>query len=437
MTSIPFPRRSRRAAFAIVAGLTALTVLASCSDNADTPPTTSGPAKIEFWGFVPGLEDLVQKYNAKNNGTTVEFHRMTGDDSSKVGPAVDAGTGPDIVQLSPLDLPDYVIRNRIVDITGFVQSDQDKYTPSSWSQFVLNGKVWGVPQDIGPRALMYRTDIFQKYGLTVPKTWDDYLAQARKLKAASPGSYFGDIDPTAAGAWKADVIQAQGSWYGTKGDAWTLSLNNAASQTVADRWQTLVSEKLVAIDPGWTPAFWKNVSTGKYATLIAPSWYPVLVEQNIPDTSGKWALAPLPTIGDSKAVGDDGGSGDVVLRGTKFPKQASDFIRWLNSSEETAEPLITKGGLYPASKLGLESPALAKAWPFFGGQKINDIYRDAAANVPPVWVNGPTWGADQASLMDEFAKAFNGKQTFRASLDIGQEAAVKHMKDRGLSVTAG
>ena len=41
-------------------------------------------------------------------------------------------------------------------------------------------------------GMIYRKDIFDKYGITPPTTWDEYAAAAQKLKDAG-GPLFGDF----------------------------------------------------------------------------------------------------------------------------------------------------------------------------------------------------------------------------------------------------
>jgi len=213
---------------------------------------------------------------------------MTGDDGAKVKAAVDAGAGPDVVQLSTHDLPDYVIAGRVVDISKYVADQSAQYSASSWASVSFNKKVYGIPNGIGPGGLMYRTDILAKYGIAVPTTWDQYLAAARKLHAANPKVYIANMSPSEFGQWSQEIQQAGSSWYGISGNSWTVGVNDAGSQLVAKRWQTLLDEKLVTTDTMWTPEYWADVNSGKIATISYAVWFPPLLASNAKTTSGKW-----------------------------------------------------------------------------------------------------------------------------------------------------
>lgn len=433
MTSI---RRSKRTAArwaaALLAPALAVTALASCSSGSE--PSADEPVSIDFWGWVPGLEDLVAQWNDENDDIQVSFHRMTGDDGQKVEAAVDAGQGPDLVQLSTHGLPEYVITERVVDITDYVSEYADDYTPASWAAVSFDGRVFGVPQGIGPAGTMYRTDIFAEYGIEFPETWDEYLDAARTLKAANPDLYIANLSPGEIGQWSQEIQQAESSWYGIDGDSWTVGVNDEGSQLVAERWQTLLDEGLVTTELMWTPEYWALVNSGKIATITYAAWFPSILAENAADLAGKWSVAPMPTNAGSDNSGDSGGAAVVVLKNTKNAEAAAKFAAWLNGSDDTQEALITVGGLFPSTENGLDSPSLLQESDFYGGQTINEVFIDAAKNTPDTWVEGPNYGTIQTALLDEFAKVVAGQQTFLEALDIAQAAGIADLKSRGLSV---
>jgi multiple sugar transport system substrate-binding protein len=420
----------------LVAGLATVSLaagLAACSSSPSSDDA-GGKTTVDFWGWVPGLEDLVDQWNEENPDIEVSFHRMTGDDGQKVEAAVDAGAGPDLVQLSTHNLPDYVIQGRVQDITDYVSDDADNYTPASWAAVSFDERVYGVPQGIGPAALMYREDVLAQYGIEVPTTWDEYLEAARALHAANPEVYIANLSPSEIGQWSQEIQQAESSWYGIDGDAWTVGVDDEGSRLVAERWQTLLDEGLVTTESMWTPEYWALVNKGTIATISYASWFAPLIAENAAETSGKWRVAPLPVNEGSTNSGDSGGAAVVVLKGAKDPEAAAEFASWLNGSDDTQEALITVGGLFPSTLNGLESPALVKEEEFFGGQPINEVFIESAENTPATWVDGPNFGAAQTALLDEFAKAVNGEQTFVEALEKAQAATVADLKARGLSV---
>lgn len=412
--------------------------LAGCSSSdsgsAQAAGTEAHPTTISFWGWVPGLEDLVDTYNKAHKTVHVDFHRMTGDDGAKVKAAVDAGAGPDVVQLSSHDLPDYVMNKRVQDITPYVKDEKSKYTAASWAAASVGGKVYGIPQGIGPTGLMYRKDILEKYGIAVPKTWPEYLEAAQKLHAADPNVYIANIAPSEIGQWVQEVQQADGTWFSIDKDAWKVSVDGEASRQVAERWQTLLDQKLVLTDTMWTPQYWADVNAGKIATIEYAAWFPVSLAENAKQSSGNWRVAAQPQIPGSDASGDSGGASDVVLKGAKNPKAAAEFISWLNGSPDTQDTFIKVGGLFPATKSGLASPALDTKQEYYGGQDVNAVFKEAAKNTPSTWIDGPNYSTASKAITDNFAEVVNGKMTFVQALEAAQKATVADLKSRGINV---
>jgi len=66
-------------------------------------------------------------------------------------------------------------------------ADKDQFIPSTIKALTINGKLYGVPYNTNVRVLLYRKDLFEKYGLTPPKTWDDLLQDGATISSKEPG----------------------------------------------------------------------------------------------------------------------------------------------------------------------------------------------------------------------------------------------------------
>ena len=94
-------------------------------------------------------------------------------------------------------------------------------------------------------GLIYRTDVFKKYGITPPTTWDEYRRRAAKVKAAG-GPLFGDLGvnvPAAVhGAADPEGRDALRLRPGQPAGRSTVKLNDQASKDVLDYWADLVEQ---------------------------------------------------------------------------------------------------------------------------------------------------------------------------------------------------
>lgn len=426
--------KRRVLATAALAGAASL-VLAGCSAGTSPEGSADDPVTLEFWGWVPGLEEAVAEWNDENPAVQVDFFRMTGDDGDKIPAAIDAGTAPDVVQMSSHSLPGHIINNRLTDLTPFVDGLEEQFTASSWGTVTFGDAVYGIPQDSGPTGLMYRTDIFEEYGVEIPTTWDEYIEAGRELKAANPDVYIAQFSPNEAGLWMETVWQNGGSFFGIEGDAWDVTVNAPESVEVAELWQTLLDEDLVKVVEMWTPEYWAEVNAGTIATINYAAWFPVLLEESAASTAGKWAVAPTPTFPGSDTAGESGGSVNVVTANSDHPEQATEFITWLNSSDAGIANLIS-GGVFPSAVAGLSSDELLQPSEFYGDQVINEVFADAAERVPGTWTAGPTHDLTVNALKDEFGRVANGDITFVEALDRVQKTTVDELTAMGLDVAS-
>lgn len=428
-------------------GLTVLTAtaltgaLAACGGGGGGGTTTTGGAEapegeqvtIDFWSWVPGIQNAVDLWNEENPDVQVELTEIAAADQAKLATAVDAGTGPCVAQLSQHQLPDFVVNGRAVDITEFVGDAEGQFTESSWGVSSFDGKVYAVPQDTGPLGLFYRKDFFEEHGIEVPTTWEEYRAAAEEVRAADPDASITAFTPNEPSQWYSLLWQTGGSWFGIEGDTWQVSLNGPESKELAEYWQGLLDDDLVTVQQMWGPDYWAAVNNGEIVTLPAAAWFANILETNVPDQSGNWAVAPLPRWDGEDNAGDTGGAVNPVLKDCENPQQAAEFALWLNTDPESLDILIEEGGLFPASTEGLARPALAEPRPYYGDQEIFEVFRAEAEKVPSTWIEGPTFNQVTTDLADSLGKVATGDSTLDAELDKLQDSTIERLQQQGLN----
>ena len=131
----------------------------------------------------------------------------------------------------------------------------------TWNQVSVGFAVYAIPQDIGPMGLFYRADLFKQYGLTVPTTWQGFLADAKKLHAANPNLYLATFSAADTGWFAGLAWQAGANWFSTSGSSWVVRLASSASEKVASLWQEMISQQLVKVEPDFTSGWNKDFAT--------------------------------------------------------------------------------------------------------------------------------------------------------------------------------
>ena len=310
----------------------------------------------------------------------------------------------------------------------------------TWSQVTgPNGEILAYPQDIGPMGMLYRADIFDKHGIAVPKTWDDFAVAARKLHAADPKVYLTDMAANETAGWHGLMWQAGSRPYTVNGTTIGLAANDPASKKVADYWGGLVKEGVVATDPDFTDTWFQGFATGKYATWLTAAWGPVFLSGSAKTTAGKWRAAPLPQWDAGKpASGNWGGSTTSVINGTKNPIAAAKFAEFLNTDPESTKMFNTVQNFFPATKAMLADPAfVGKKSAFFGGQPVNKLFADLSGTVDKSWQWPPFLDQSVKDWTETTGKALADRGDVAAGTDEWQSRLTAYAKDQGFTVDAG
>ncbi|MEV5357077.1 sugar ABC transporter substrate-binding protein [Streptomyces sp. NPDC052693] len=404
---------------------------------------SSGKVTLQYWSWVPGMQEAVDAWNRKNPDIQVKLKTTPAGNAGtyqNLSNALKAGKAPDLGQIEYDSLASFRLKDGLRDISSCpgVEAAGEKFVDWTWSQveFGAHGEdgVWAVPQDTGPMALFYRKDIYDRLGLKAPATWDEYADQARELKQAGKYiTHFSQTDPN----WFTGLLwQNKATMFERDGDAWKVTVDRPESRQVADYWQKMIDDKLVATDlQGFSPALYKAWNSGEVVTWISAAWGYSTIRDNAKSTDGKWAVAPMPQWqAGSKQAGNWGGSTTAVLGKSKHPAEAAEFALWLNTDPEALEILNREGGLYPAAKAGLDLPALKKPVDFYGGQKIFDVFAQASANVDTDFTWGPTMTDTYRYLSDGTAGVIGGKNTLADVLKQTDSQSVESLRKQSLDV---
>jgi multiple sugar transport system substrate-binding protein len=421
-------------------------VAAQTSKNvsqADIDKAMQKPTELTFWTWVPQIEKEVAlfekkypaiKVNVVNAGRAAHY--------TKLRTALKAGTGaPDVAQMEFQYIPTFSITKSLVDLRPYgAQAQMTKFVDWTVAQVTgAHGEIWAYPQDTGPMGMLYRKDLFDKYGIAAPKTWDDFAAAARKLHAADPKLFITNLASNSNGAWMGLLWQAGAKPFTTSGaDAVTVNVNDATSKKVADYWGGLVKEGLVSTDAGFTDSWFQALNRGKYATWLAAAWGPVFLSGQAKSTSGLWRAAPMPQWDGSKpASGNWGGSTTAVIAGTKNPIAAAKFAEFINTDPESTKELATEQFLFPATKALLTDPAFVQEKPaFYGGQTVNKTFSDISTTVDTHF-QWPPFLEQAASDWDEtVGKSLADKSDTSSALDKWQSRVVTYAKNQGFKVDA-
>lgn len=436
---------------AVSVALLSTIALAGCSTTSSS--TTSGDAAagagcepstgkvdLTFTTWVPGMEDVVALWNKENPDIQVTVQtgpNGNGGTYQNFFNQLKAGNAPDLGQIEYDALPNFRVQDGLTDLGACadVMAAKGDFVDWAWAQtsFGEDGHAYAIPQDTGPMALFYRKDLFEKNGIAVPTTWDEYRAAAEKIKGL--GGYITNFSQSDINQFAGFVWQAGGSWFTNNGSDWSVSLTSPESTKVADYWQGMIDDGLVSVNPPWTDEWNAGYNSGEDWTWVSAVWGANSIASGAPDTAGDWAVAPMPqwSAGDS-AAGDWGGSSTAVFKGSKHVYEAAKFALWLNTSDEALTALNKAANLYPATTAGASLPALKEGVDFYGGQAIYDVFAEASKQVNPDFTWGPTMTQVYADVSDGFKAAVSGDGTLSDALTKAQASTIETLKSQSIPV---
>jgi multiple sugar transport system substrate-binding protein len=446
------PRRGlRRLSLATAALLVSAAALSACGDSDDsggggsTPSDASPEAldaalekggEITYWTWTPSAEAQVAAFEDEYPNVKVDLvNAGTGNDHyTKLQNAIKAGSGgPDVAQIEYQALPQFALTGSLVDLTGYGFDEYEAdYTPSTWASVHAGDALYGLPQDSGPMALFYNKDVFDQFGLTVPTTWDEYIAAAKKLHAADPTKFITN-DPGDAGFATSMIWQAGGKPFTTDGDKVSVDLQDEGAQKWTGVWNQLLEGGLLGQIPGWTDEWYQALGDGTIATMVLGAWAPGVFESSVPDGAGKWRVAPMPTYDGQPATAENGGGTQSVLEQSDNPALAAAFVRWLNH-DGGVKPFLESGG-FPSTTADLEDPSFVDLESdYFGGQQVNQVLTAAADSVVEGWTYLPFQLYANTIFGDTVGKSYLNGSDINGGLESWQDALVDYGDKQGFQV---
>ncbi|MBN9155680.1 MAG: extracellular solute-binding protein [Microbacterium sp.] len=401
---------------------------------------------VTMWAWYPNMQKVVDNFNNEHKDVQICWTNVGqgGDEYDKFQTAITAGSGaPDVVMVEADRIPTFQVQKALVDISKYGYEDvKDDYSEGAWKDVSVGDSVYGVPVDGGPMAMIYRKDVFQKYGVTPPTTWAEYAAAAQKVKDAG-GPLFGDLGANVPAVFMALLYQngAKPFTYNPveKADTIGIKLNDDASKEVLDYWADLSKKGLVGKQDQFTPEYISGVIGGDYATYISAAWAPgYLTGAGVGEGADAkvWAVAPLPQWDSANPVSVNwGGSAFSVTSQAKDPKLAAKVAFGVYADDASLNDGWKNQVIFPLNQKALGSSEFVDyKVPFFDGQEANkEVYVPAAKAYA-----GMTYTPFGQYYYDAFTKQLSaineGSVTGSQAADKLQDEIVKYAKEQGFTV---
>lgn len=295
------------------------------------------------------------------NKITIQFSVMP--DEGKLLLANASNTGPDVALGVSGDKPyQLALRGAIYPLTEFEDFDEyveGKFLDEAYEPFIYDDEIYAMPETQQFYVLMYRTDIMERLGLEIPKTWDDVANMMPTLRRNGMNFYMPlssqtgtkSVENIAIFFWQSAAAKGENpthSLYSEDGLATTLN-----NETNIEAFQTLTDLYLLYGLQNNMPSFYNNFRYGVSPIGIGSFSNYVQMLYAAPEIADDWAVAPVPGF-----EAADGtiynqmttiGSSAIIMEDSDKKEAAWDFIKWWLSDETQAEFAQTLQSKYGSS----------------------------------------------------------------------------------------
>lgn len=414
---------------------------ATCTNkivNADAPVVT-------MWAWYPNMEEVVDNFNNAHDDVQVCWTNAGagGDEYDKFQTAVSAGSGaPDVVMLESDRIPTFQAQDALVDLTDLGYQDvKDDFSAGAWKDVSVGDAVYGAPVDGGPMGMIYRTDVFETYGVTPPTTWEEFEATAQKVKDAG-GPFFASFAANQPAYVTALMYQtgAQPFEYDpANGGEIGIDLDSDEIKGVLDYWAGLVKKGLVGTEDQFTPEYIAGVINGDYATYLSAAWAPGYLQgAGVGEGADAevWATAPMPQWDTANPVAINwGGSAFSVTSQAKDPELAAKVAFGVYADPASLDAGWKNQVIFPLNLTALKSDEfLNYEVPFFSGQQANKEVYVPAADAYTGMTYTPLGQYYYSALTKQIAAINEGSTTGSEAADALQADVVAYAQEQGFTV---
>jgi len=330
-----------------VAMLIFVLLLTGCSNSSSGE--AEGKTVLKFlhkWPqpeYAPYFKEVVKEFEAQNPDIKIDMEAIADEPiKDKLRVILGGNEVPDIMfSWSGEFARKFVRAGAALDLTPYLEEDpawKDSFIPASLQPFSSDDKNYGIPLRFNGKFFVYNKEIFDKYNLQAPQTWDEFMDVLDTLKQGGETPIIlGNESPWAAIHYLTGLNQ--------KMVAQDVRMNdyNPRSGEFTDPGYVKAMEMFAELNQkGY---LMDNVNSSShdmakqyFFTGEGAMMYVELEEfQNVEDSlSGNWGFFQMPSISEGKGNQNfitGAPDGFIVSSKTEHPEEAIKFLKFLTSKE--------------------------------------------------------------------------------------------------------
>ena len=396
--------------------------------------------EITVWSWDATVEAAIPAFEEANPDITVKFENVgsASEQYRAIDNALQAGTGfPDVAQFEYFAVPYFAVAQKLADLSALGAGDYAAdYVEAAWNDVHFNDTLYALPLDYGPVVMFYNQDTFEKAGVTeAPKTWDEYYEAAKKVRALGDDYYIsnasGDIFLILSMIW-----QAGGTPFSTDGANVKIDFSDENTQNVLAFWQKMIDEDLITNDiTNWSDDWNRALNDGTLATQVIGGWMTANLPPRAPDAAGNFRVAAMPQWNEGENYSaENGGSTLAILEASEQKEAAFKFVEYITHGDGV-QPRVDSNATVPNLSVLENEDYLAAADDYYGGQQVNQVIADAAANVRTGWQFPPFFEWMRNDWTDEATPFFtSGEGDLKTVFDNWQKSSIDYGNEQGFTV---
>ena len=360
---------------ALLACLLILSLLSACGGSSKD----TGKVQIEFFQNKPeakgSFDTLIEKFNASQSRIHV-IQVNPPDAETVLKTRVVKDDIPDIIGMGATDTYSLLAQSGILmDMTNRPLLEQvDPNYVKMLKDVAGMEEVIGVPFATNANGVMYNKKVFKELGLSIPKSWEELISTAQKVKEAGKVPFYF----TYKDDWQ--TVLPFNALASNLGGIEFYMDRREGTVTFADKYQEVAEKQLELMDYGHGDNFGKSYADGNRAfargesvMYIQGTWAIPEIRKANPDV--EIGFFPLPTGSDPEQNKLISGVDTLlaISEDSKYKEEAEQFIAFLLEPDNSKQYINEQTLFSTVEGVMQEDPAVAELQPYLEQGKVIDF----------------------------------------------------------------
>ena len=282
------------------------------------------------------LDTLIREDFTAKTGISVKLEQV----NASLINGILAGNFPDVsLYMARTDPVNLGIRGALADLTEFDDCGEvlSRFQTGAELPYSYNGALYALPDTQNFFIMFYRRDILENLGLTVPKTWTEFLNTATVIQQNNLEVYVPYTQIVAATTVNGGI--------GGLNLLPTLMLQNGLSFYNEEQTATaLTSPKALSVFKYWTDFyrdyqfvkeadFYNRFRVGTMPLGIAQYSVYLTLYDAAPEIKNRWAVACMPSTDGGNGFVAGSGTGCGIVKKSKHKAAAWEFLKWWTAAD--------------------------------------------------------------------------------------------------------